>query len=112
LTATPVESAIAALRAGRPVAVGRAVILSVETATEAMLDLLGYASLDALTGSVAMAGAITLVEPIANTIAHYFFDKGWESPRFKAWRARAASEVARVAAVDHQRVAADVARGG
>ena len=40
MTATPVESAIAALRAGRPVAVGRAVILSVETATEAMLDLL------------------------------------------------------------------------
>ncbi len=66
----------------------------------------------ALTGSVAIAGAITLVEPIANTIAHYFFDKGWESPRFTAWRRRVASEVARVAAVDHQRVAADVARGG
>jgi GTP cyclohydrolase II len=40
LTATPVESAIAALRSGRPVAVGRATILSVETATEAILDLL------------------------------------------------------------------------
>jgi GTP cyclohydrolase II len=40
LTATPVERAIAALRAGRPVAVGKASILSVETATEAILDLL------------------------------------------------------------------------
>lgn len=32
-----------------------------------------------LTGSVAIAGAITLVEPVANTIAHYFFDRWWES---------------------------------
>ena len=41
MTAGPaVASAIAALRAGRPVAVGEATILAVETATEAMLDLL------------------------------------------------------------------------
>jgi GTP cyclohydrolase II len=40
LTASPVERAIAALRAGRPVAVGAATILSVETATVAMLDLI------------------------------------------------------------------------
>ena len=32
----------------------------------------------ALTGSVAIAGAITLVEPIVNTVAHYFFDRWWE----------------------------------
>jgi uncharacterized membrane protein len=30
-----------------------------------------------LTGSVAIAGAITLIEPVANTIAHYFFDRWW-----------------------------------
>jgi uncharacterized membrane protein len=30
-----------------------------------------------LTGSVAIAGAITLVEPLANTVAHYFFDRWW-----------------------------------
>ena len=30
-----------------------------------------------LTGSVAIAGAITLVEPVANTVAHYFFDRWW-----------------------------------
>jgi GTP cyclohydrolase II len=40
LTASPVERAIAALRAGRPVAVGATTILSVETGTEAILDLL------------------------------------------------------------------------
>ncbi len=30
-----------------------------------------------LTGSVAIAGAITLVEPLVNTVAHYFFDRWW-----------------------------------
>jgi GTP cyclohydrolase II len=40
LTTSPVEQAIAALRAGRPVAVGSATILAIETATAAMLDLL------------------------------------------------------------------------
>ncbi len=34
---------------------------------------LGYA----LTGSWAVAGALTLVEPLANTVAHYFFDRWW-----------------------------------
>lgn len=31
----------------------------------------------ALTGSWTVAGAITIVEPIANTVAHYFFDRWW-----------------------------------
>jgi uncharacterized membrane protein len=30
-----------------------------------------------LTGSVAIAGAITVVEPIVNMVAHYFFDRWW-----------------------------------
>jgi uncharacterized membrane protein len=34
-----------------------------------------------LTGSVAVAGAITLVEPLCNTVAHYFFDRWWERRR-------------------------------
>ncbi len=34
---------------------------------------LGYA----LTGSITVAGALTLVEPLANTVAHYFFDRWW-----------------------------------
>ncbi len=34
---------------------------------------LGYA----LTGSITIAGTLTLVEPLANTVAHYFFDRWW-----------------------------------
>lgn len=33
----------------------------------------------ALTGSMLVAGAITLVEPLVNTVAHYFFDRWWDS---------------------------------
>ena len=39
----PIERAIAALKAGRPVRVGEAVVLSVETASQAMLDLIDSA---------------------------------------------------------------------
>ncbi|GGX34710.1 hypothetical protein GCM10007242_47020 [Pigmentiphaga litoralis] len=31
-----------------------------------------------ITGSVAMSGAVTFVEPIVNTVVHYFFDRAWE----------------------------------
>jgi uncharacterized membrane protein len=44
----------------------------------------------ALTGSVTVAGAVTFVEPLANTVRHYFFDKYWDHPRVKAWRGRLA----------------------
>lgn len=39
----------------------------------------------ALTGSVAIAGAIVLVEPLANTLVHYAFDRWWGHPRAVAW---------------------------
>lgn len=42
----------------------------------------------ALTGSVTIAGAITFVEPLVNTVAHYFFDRGWDHPGAVAWRRR------------------------
>ena len=32
----------------------------------------------ALTGVVAMANAVTVVEPVCNTVAHCFFDCWWE----------------------------------
>lgn len=32
----------------------------------------------ALTGSVSVAGALTVVEPLCNTVAHYFFDRWWD----------------------------------
>lgn len=47
----------------------------------------------ALTGSVTIAGAITFVEPLVNTVAHYFFDKYWDHPRAQAWRSRAGARV-------------------
>ena len=45
----------------------------------------------ALTGNVAVAGAVTFIEPVVNTVMHYAFDKAWEDPRFEAWRARFAA---------------------
>jgi len=42
----------------------------------------------ALTGSVAIAGAITFIEPLVNTVLHYFFDKYWDHPAFERWRQR------------------------
>ncbi|WP_295640566.1 DUF2061 domain-containing protein [uncultured Methylibium sp.] len=42
----------------------------------------------ALTGSVTIAGAITVIEPLVNTVAHYFFDRYWDHPAFQALRAR------------------------
>lgn len=43
-----------------------------------------------LTGSLTVAGAVTLVEPLANTIAHYFFDRWWDRRAGHAPRAVAA----------------------
>jgi uncharacterized membrane protein len=35
----------------------------------------------ALTGSVAVGGAIALVEPALNTVAYFFHEKAWERAR-------------------------------
>lgn len=32
----------------------------------------------ALTGNAAVAGAVTVVEPLVNTVMHYFHDKHWD----------------------------------
>lgn len=40
----------------------------------------------ALTGDVAIAGAITLIEPAVNTVAHYLFDRYWGHPVWQRWR--------------------------
>ncbi|OVZ64323.1 hypothetical protein CDO44_02865 [Pigmentiphaga sp. NML080357] len=42
-----------------------------------------------ITGSVALSGAVTFVEPAVNTVVHYFFDKFWE--RRKTLRPRGAA---------------------
>jgi uncharacterized membrane protein len=44
-----------------------------------------------LTGSVAIAGAITFVEPVVNTVMHYFFEKYWSQR--EARRARASMAI-------------------
>lgn len=33
----------------------------------------------AISGSFVLAGAIALVEPLVNTVAHYFFDRWWNA---------------------------------
>jgi uncharacterized membrane protein len=43
----------------------------------------------ALSGSLVIAGAITFVEPLVNTVAHYFFDKYWDHPKVRAFAERA-----------------------
>jgi Predicted membrane protein len=41
----------------------------------------------ALTGSLTIAGAITIVEPLVNMVAHYFFERWWSDPRRgRCWR--------------------------
>lgn len=37
----------------------------------------------AITGSISVAGIVTFVEPLVNTVMHYFFDKYWD--RVPAW---------------------------
>jgi uncharacterized membrane protein len=32
----------------------------------------------ALTGNLALSGAVTFIEPAVNTVAHYFFDRYWD----------------------------------
>jgi uncharacterized membrane protein len=43
-----------------------------------------------LTGSLSIAGIVTFVEPLVNTVMHYFFDKYWDDPRAEKLRARVA----------------------
>ncbi len=43
-----------------------------------------------LTGSLSIAGIVTFVEPLVNTVMHYFFDKYWDDPRLEKLRARVA----------------------
>lgn len=43
-----------------------------------------------LTGSLAMASALALVEPMANTVAYYFHERAWQWVK-RATSSRAAS---------------------
>jgi uncharacterized membrane protein len=60
-----------------------------KTATFGVMHLgIAFGVTYALTGNVAIAGAITFIEPLLNTVAHYFFDRHWDRPGFVAWRGR------------------------
>lgn len=57
----------------------------VKTASFGVLHLtIAFSVSYALTGDVAISGAITLLEPLANTVAFHFFDRYWGHP---VWRA-------------------------
>jgi uncharacterized membrane protein len=43
----------------------------------------------ALTGSVSIAGALALIEPLANTVAFFFHERAWARVRWSAPAARA-----------------------
>jgi uncharacterized membrane protein len=54
----------------------------------------------AFTGSLAIAGAMTLVEPLVNTVAHYFFDRWWSRRESRgAQHARSARRVGETGAL-------------
>jgi uncharacterized membrane protein len=60
-----------------------------KTATFGVMHLgIAFSVSYVLSGDIAIAGAITFVEPLCNTVAHYFFDKYWDDPRVAAWRRR------------------------
>ncbi|MEY4766986.1 MAG: hypothetical protein RI907_3659 [Pseudomonadota bacterium] len=44
----------------------------------------------AITGSYTIAGVVTFVEPLVNTVMHYFFDAYWDHPKAVAARAQVA----------------------
>ena len=46
----------------------------------------------ALTGNLAVAGAVTFVEPLVNTVVHYFFDKYWDHPMLDRMLRRSAAK--------------------
>ena len=51
-----------------------------------------------LTGDIAVAGALTLVEPAVNTLVHFGFDRWWGHPALRRawfrWRPRVPSAAA------------------
>lgn len=61
----------------------------VKTATFGVLHLgTSFSVTYGLTGSLSIAGIVTFVEPLVNTVMHYFFDKYWDDPRAEKLRAR------------------------
>ena len=67
-----------------------------KTATFGAMHLVtSFAVTYILTGSIAIAGLVTFVEPLVNTVMHYFFDKYWDHPRMERAREAMAQTLAR-----------------
>lgn len=63
---------------------------STKTATFAVVHfVVAFAVAYALTGSLAIGGAIAMIEPACNTVAYFFHEKVWER-----WRLRQAGNKA------------------
>ena len=44
-----------------------------------------------LTGSIGIASALALIEPMANTVAYYFHERLWQALRQRGWGAEMSS---------------------
>jgi uncharacterized membrane protein len=55
-----------------------------KTATFAIVHMIvAFSVAYAMTGSVAVGGAVALVEPALNTVAYFFHEKVWERMRLR-----------------------------
>lgn len=62
-----------------------------KTATFGVMHLVTSFSVTyALTGSVSVAGIVSFVEPVVNTVMHYFFDRSWDGGAMRRLRTQAA----------------------
>ena len=44
-----------------------------------------------LTGSIGIASALALIEPLANSVAYYFHERVWQAARQRGWGAELSS---------------------
>ena len=73
-----------------------------KTATFGVMHVITAFSITyAMTGSITIAGVVTFVEPIVNTVMHYFFDKYWDHPTAQRVRERIARSAKSAPGLDH-----------
>jgi uncharacterized membrane protein len=69
-------------------------LIMAKTATFGVMHVITAFSVTyAMTGSLTIAGVVTFVEPLVNTVMHYFFDKYWDHPKVQAIRSAVAGAV-------------------
>ncbi|TVQ41595.1 MAG: DUF2061 domain-containing protein [Wenzhouxiangella sp.] len=56
-----------------------------KTLTFAIVHMLvAFSVVYLMTGSIALGGAVALIEPLVNTVAYFFHEKAWESRWLKS----------------------------